>query len=110
MTNEEAANELIRMYTRYDNKLGDFGGKKCAAVTLAVAALSESASRDVCEQCMSDVTYKDTSFSVLEVMRGKERLRSIDPEADIDQVIQAFGNGNQSIDDIIDCFEDDPGY
>lgn len=54
MTNEEAANELISMYALYRAHYPDTNSTAKRAVTIAVAALSESAGRDACAECREE--------------------------------------------------------
>lgn len=53
MTKEDAANTLIAMYSSYAKYYGH-SSEKNAAVTIAVAALAESAGKDACAECREE--------------------------------------------------------
>lgn len=70
MTKKDAANELISMYALYREQYGDSNRSGSEAVTLAVAALAESAGHDSCNECHEEHNQLGMVLSELKAIRS----------------------------------------
>lgn len=70
MTKEEAANKLISIYALYLRQYSDTNYSGREAITLAVAALAESAGRDSCDECHEEHNQLGMVLNELRTIRS----------------------------------------